>query len=233
LDLAGWTQAALTSAAEGDPIFVIAAGAGILALLVGVVLVVRLAGRRAGASASDVPPEVPQEPSRAASREETSAGSAVLSDMVEGEEVPSTSEGTWATGESASPEAEVEPASAEEPAAGKRESMESETIDEEPLPAAGALDPSAAERIESAAALVEMGKESARRGERERSYRLMRQALEMDPRNVDAWIWLAATSTSARESIACLRTALLLDPGNEKAERGLAFYEERLAREGS
>lgn len=87
------------------------------------------------------------------------------------------------------------------------------------------------ERRRAAEALVAMGQEAAWSGEREKAYRLMRQALEMDPRNVDAWIWLAATSESVRESITCLETALLLDPDDCRAKRGLAVYRARFAEE--
>ncbi len=84
------------------------------------------------------------------------------------------------------------------------------------------------DRSQVAAALVAMGQEAAREGDREVAYGLMRQALETDPRNVDAWIWLAATTESPRESVICLKTALLLDPENPKAKRGLASLQAQL-----
>lgn len=88
------------------------------------------------------------------------------------------------------------------------------------------------DRSRTAVALVAMGQEAARKGDREVAYGLIRQALETDPRNVDAWIWLAATTESPRESVICLKTALLLDPENPKAKRGLAYYQPQLDESG-
>ncbi len=79
------------------------------------------------------------------------------------------------------------------------------------------------------ASLVAMGIQSGYEGDREAAYQLMRQALEVDPRNVEAWIWRAATSDAIHESLVCLKTALLLDPGNQKARRGLETFQARLA----
>ena len=86
-------------------------------------------------------------------------------------------------------------------------------------------------RVQMAGTLVAMGREAAFEGNREVAYRLVRQALEMDSRNVEAWIWRAATAEATRESVVCLKTALLLDPGNPKAQRGLAALQDRLAEE--
>ncbi len=88
------------------------------------------------------------------------------------------------------------------------------------------------DRPQVAGALVAMGQEAAWKGDREVAYGLIRQALETDPRSVDAWIWLAATTESPRESVICLKTALLLDPENPKAKRGLAYYQPQLDESG-
>lgn len=77
-------------------------------------------------------------------------------------------------------------------------------------------------RTEVAGSLVKMGQQAAMEGNRERAHGLMRQALEVDSLNVDAWVWRGATAGSPEESLVCLRTALILDPENERAKRGLA-----------
>ncbi len=92
--------------------------------------------------------------------------------------------------------------------------------------------PTEEDRPQTAGALVAMGQEAARKGDREAAHELVRQALETDPKNVDAWIWLAATTESPRESVICLKTALLLDPDNPKAKRGLAYYQPMLDESG-
>lgn len=119
------------------------------------------------------------------------------------------------------------------PAAG--DPTEAEPTSTEPTPTeerASVMDSTVAHctgesRSSLAANLVAMGRQAAEEGDRETTYRLMRQALEMDSRNVDAWIWRAAASESVQESLVCLKTALLLDPENEKAKRGLAFFQSR------
>lgn len=80
-----------------------------------------------------------------------------------------------------------------------------------------------------AVTLVAMGRQAAEEGDRETTYRLMRQALEKDSRNVEAWIWRAAAAEAIQESLVCLKTALLLDPENAKAKQGLASLQARMA----
>ncbi|MHB8992207.1 MAG: hypothetical protein ACYC66_11315 [Chloroflexota bacterium] len=96
-------------------------------------------------------------------------------------------------------------------------------------PSGGSASPASDTRADMAVALVAMGRQAAQEGDRETAYRLMRQGLEMDSRNVDAWVWRAATAESIQESLVCLKTALLLDPENPKAKQGLASLQARIA----
>ncbi len=73
---------------------------------------------------------------------------------------------------------------------------------------------------EKATALVNEAGIAARAGDRIAVDRLSRRALKLDPWNVDAWLWLAASCEDPKSARLCLEAVLLLDPGNLKAKRG-------------
>ena len=68
--------------------------------------------------------------------------------------------------------------------------------------------------------------QAARACDRAAVDRLSRQALKLDPWNVYAWLWLAASCQDPKSARLCLEAVLLLDPGNAKARRGLAGLDE-------
>jgi hypothetical protein len=79
------------------------------------------------------------------------------------------------------------------------------------------------------AELMRWGQQAARGGDRLVGHRLFVRALESEPENVEAWLWRAATTDQAKETIYCLERALELDPGNSRARRGLEECRRRLA----
>ena len=85
---------------------------------------------------------------------------------------------------------------------------------------------------EKAAALVDKAERAARRGDKAAVDRLSRQALKLDPWNIDAWLWLAASCEDAHSTRMCLKAVLLLDPTNVRAKRGLASLGGGLTEDG-
>lgn len=59
-------------------------------------------------------------------------------------------------------------------------------------------------------------------GDRERSFRLLAEAVRNDPHNERAWLVLAGAVTKTEERRACLERVLRLNPHNAAAQRGLA-----------
>lgn len=74
--------------------------------------------------------------------------------------------------------------------------------------------------VADAQELVREGKRVARAGDRATAYRLFVRALETDPRNEEAWLWRAGTSTDLAEALACLERVLEINPDNLRAQRG-------------
>ena len=85
---------------------------------------------------------------------------------------------------------------------------------------------------QKAAALVGEASKAAQRGDRAAVHRFGRQALQLDPRNVEAWLWLAATYDDAESARLCLEAVQLLDPANAKAKRALTSLDGRITGDG-
>lgn len=86
---------------------------------------------------------------------------------------------------------------------------------------------------EKAATLVREAAIAAQRGDQVSVEWLSRQALQMDARNVDAWLWLAASCGSAQSARLCLEAVQLLDPNNAKAKRALAALDGEIGKDGT
>lgn len=81
---------------------------------------------------------------------------------------------------------------------------------------------------EVAAGLVQQGIQTARAGQRNQAFALFDQAAQMDPHNVQAWLWCGGLADDPRQSILFLEKALELDSGNRQAIEGLAWARQRL-----
>jgi tetratricopeptide (TPR) repeat protein len=75
--------------------------------------------------------------------------------------------------------------------------------------------------------LLQQGIAAARAGQREEARALLVQAVEADERNEQAWLWLAGVVDDPEDMRTCLENALDLNPGNVKAQQGLAWIEAR------
>jgi hypothetical protein len=76
--------------------------------------------------------------------------------------------------------------------------------------------------------LVQQGLTAARVGELEEARRLLTQATEKMPENVEAWLGLAGVVTSLEEKRDYFSKALQLDPNNSEAKEGLARVEQKI-----
>lgn len=82
-----------------------------------------------------------------------------------------------------------------------------------------------ADRLD-AAELVRRGQAAARVGRRAEARTLLRQAVELDPNNVGAWLDLASVEEERDQKRQCFERALALDPGSADARLGLEMLEE-------
>jgi hypothetical protein len=77
--------------------------------------------------------------------------------------------------------------------------------------------------------LVQQGLTAARVGDTDDARRLLTQATEQMPDNIDAWLALAGVVDSLPEKQRCFSKALSLDPDNRDAKAGLDLVERKLA----
>jgi twitching motility two-component system response regulator PilG len=74
--------------------------------------------------------------------------------------------------------------------------------------------------------LVKQGVALARAGDKTRARPLLRQAVEDDPANESAWMWLASVAESPQDALTTLEQVLALNPDHEQA--GSAAHAARL-----
>ncbi|MEO5951752.1 MAG: hypothetical protein ABIQ44_04710 [Chloroflexia bacterium] len=73
------------------------------------------------------------------------------------------------------------------------------------------------------ARLLHEGQSAARRGDRAMARALLTQLVEQDPRNEEAWMWLSGVVDNPDEQQICLENALVINPYNAHARKGLDF----------
>ncbi|HDQ70632.1 MAG TPA: hypothetical protein ENN19_00875 [Chloroflexi bacterium] len=71
--------------------------------------------------------------------------------------------------------------------------------------------------------LLEMGITAARSGNRDEARMLLEAVTLQEPDNEQAFLWLSFVLDDPELSMRCLERVLELDPGNQRAERGLAW----------
>jgi tetratricopeptide (TPR) repeat protein len=79
----------------------------------------------------------------------------------------------------------------------------------------------------STSQLLEQGIQAAQAGRREQARALLTKVVEADERNEQAWLWLAGMVDDPADMRTCLENVLDLNPGNAKAQQGLAWIEKR------
>jgi hypothetical protein len=78
-----------------------------------------------------------------------------------------------------------------------------------------------------AARLFQRGVAAARGGQRRVAAGLLSRAVQLDPRHELGWLWLSGVLDEPGEIAFCLRSALTVNPQNERARQGLAWLEQR------
>lgn len=69
--------------------------------------------------------------------------------------------------------------------------------------------------------LTEKGIEALKAGNRVEARRLLSQAVQDQPDDTQAWLWLSGAVTEDEQRIACLQQVLRISPANQVASRGL------------
>src|SRR6266487_320525 len=75
--------------------------------------------------------------------------------------------------------------------------------------------------------LLQQGIAAARAGQREEARALLMRVVEADERSEQGWLWLAGVMDDPEDMRTCLENVLDLNPGNVKAQQGLAWIESR------
>lgn len=78
-----------------------------------------------------------------------------------------------------------------------------------------------------AARLFERGVAAARGGQRRVAAVLLARVVQLDPQHELGWLWLSGVLDEPKEIAFCLRSALTINPQNDRARRGLAWLEQR------
>ena len=78
--------------------------------------------------------------------------------------------------------------------------------------------------------LLREGIRSAREGDRTRARELLMRVVELDERQVRAWLWLSEVVDDEADRVLCLENVLAIDPRNQVARTGLRWLREQQAR---
>lgn len=76
--------------------------------------------------------------------------------------------------------------------------------------------------------LLNQGIAASKAGHMEDARRLLLQAIELDPNNAQAWMWLSGVADSLGERRHCLEQVLRIDPDNAHARAGLAWLAQQV-----
>ncbi|MBN1217296.1 MAG: tetratricopeptide repeat protein [Anaerolineae bacterium] len=79
-----------------------------------------------------------------------------------------------------------------------------------------------------AQALLRRGIAAAKAGRTEQAREILLQAVEIDERNVQTWLWLSAVVNDPTDKFTCLQNVLELDPDNKHAQLGLARLKQQV-----
>jgi hypothetical protein len=75
--------------------------------------------------------------------------------------------------------------------------------------------------------LLTEGQAAAKRGDKAMARALLTQLVEKEPRHEEAWMWLSGVVTDPFEQQICLENALVINPENAQARKGLAYLAAR------
>ncbi|MFQ3568582.1 MAG: hypothetical protein SNJ59_16470 [Aggregatilineales bacterium] len=74
-------------------------------------------------------------------------------------------------------------------------------------------------------AMVREGVKALKAGRKEEANVLLLKAVELDPYNEDAWLWLSGIVESPEDQRTCLENVLSINPNNARARSGLAYLD--------
>ena len=77
--------------------------------------------------------------------------------------------------------------------------------------------------------LVQQAIAAYKSGQKDHSRSLLLQAIEIDERHEQAWLWLSAVVDDLDEQQICLENVLALNPANERARKGLEIVNRKIA----
>jgi hypothetical protein len=75
----------------------------------------------------------------------------------------------------------------------------------------------------STSELLKEGIEAAKAKKADEALALLKQVVELEPRNETAWLWLSDVVGTDEQRIVCLENVLAINPRNEAAQRGLSI----------
>lgn len=81
--------------------------------------------------------------------------------------------------------------------------------------------------------LLVQGFKAAKEGRRDEAYEVFCDVVRRDPNNELGWLYRAATTEDLSEAYVCLQKVLAINPGNEKAQRGVERIQNRLSTEAN
>lgn len=77
--------------------------------------------------------------------------------------------------------------------------------------------------IADAAVLVALSRTLVEVAQKPAANRVLTRATELDPTNIEAWLWRAGVTEDRVDAIDCLNQVLSMDPGNAQAKAGLKW----------
>jgi tetratricopeptide (TPR) repeat protein len=81
--------------------------------------------------------------------------------------------------------------------------------------------------------LIALGRTVSEVGQRAEAYHLLVRATELDPTNIDGWLWRASVAEQNVEMIQCFEQMLKLDPQNQIAKTGIAWIKQTKIKRGT
>jgi hypothetical protein len=86
--------------------------------------------------------------------------------------------------------------------------------------------------MSDASALVKQAIEAYKAQDKDKAKELLLKAVDVDPQNEQAWMWMSAVVDTPEEQQICLENALKINPNNERAKKGLEVVNQKLASSG-
>jgi hypothetical protein len=86
---------------------------------------------------------------------------------------------------------------------------------------------------ENVEAMIRQAIRAAKAGQKDEARQLLLRVTEIDETNEKAWIWLSGVVETDEDRMTCLENVLIINPGNQDAQRGLRMLEAKQAKSQS